>query len=78
MNCAEINRFTLHAAVRFGADDDVLAGARIASHSGHFDGPGWAVQPRCLLPQSRIALTMGPRLFPLSVSRYSSRGGCSV
>ena len=36
------------------------------------------VQLTCLLPQSRIAFTTGPRLFPLSVSTYSSLAGRSL
>ena len=36
------------------------------------------VQLTCLLPQSRMAFTTGPRLFPLSVSTYSSLAGRSL
>ena len=35
-------------------------------------------QSRCLLPHSRMAFTMGPRLLPFAVSTYSSRGGRSL
>ena len=33
---------------------------------------------RFFVPHSRMALTMGPKLLPLSVSTYSSRGGRSL
>jgi len=44
-------------------------------------GPAGAAAPSrqwFFVPHSRIAFTIGPRLLPFSVSRYSTRGGRSL